>query len=115
MKILFIVFTLALSANNCHKSKIASIPPCIQARIDEIKKDKPWNPAAEVHEYTYQGKRVFYFNSRCCDFYNTVYDENCNYVCAPDGGITGTGDRKCPDFRTSAKEVRLVWKDERKP
>lgn len=115
MKTLFLFFTLSIAAHNCHKTKIPSIPPCIQAKIDEIKNGTARSPAAEVREYTYQGKRVFYFNSRCCDFYNTVYDENCNYICAPDGGFTGAGDRKCPDFSASAKEVRVVWKDNRKP
>jgi hypothetical protein len=43
-----------------------------------------------------------------------VYDRNCNYVCAPDGGYTGKGDGKCKDFDSLAKEVRLIWKDDRK-
>lgn len=112
-----ILFTLTIfltiAAEKCKKEKEGKIPACIQQKIDQIKKEPKWNPPAEVHEYIYNGKRVFYFSSKCCDQYNVVYDENCNYVCAPSGGYTGKGDMKCEDFKENAKEVRLVWKDDR--
>lgn len=111
-----IMFTLVIfvtiAAKKCGRQN-ESIPICIQQKIDQIKKQPKWNPPAEVHQYDYKGKRVFYFSSNCCDQYNVVYDDNCNYVCAPGGGYTGKGDGKCPDFKENAKEVRLVWKDER--
>lgn len=93
--------------------KKESMPLCIQQKIDEIKEQPKWNPPAEVHEYTYNGKRVFYFSSNCCDRYNQVFDENCVYVCAPSGGATGKGDGKCSDFSTQAQYVKLIWKDDR--
>ena len=89
------------------------VPVCIQQRIEEIKQQAKWNPPAEVHEYLYAGKRVFYFSSNCCDRYNELYDEKCNLLCAPSGGMTGKGDGKCPDFSTKAQYVGLVWKDDR--
>lgn len=107
-----LVIFLTIAAKKCGTQN-ESIPTCIQQKIDQIKKQPKWNPPAEVHEYNYKGKRVFYFSSNCCDQYNVVYDENCNYVCAPSGGYTGKGDGKCADFKENAKEVRLVWKDER--
>jgi hypothetical protein len=114
MKMLFVALTvLSLSAQNCSKNKEAAIPSCIKQKIDEIKTKPKWNPPAQVDEYLYRGKKVFAFSADCCDQYNPVYDENCNYICAPSGGITGKGDRKCEDFSTEAKHVRLVWKDER--
>jgi hypothetical protein len=108
-----IVIFLTIAAEKCQKGKENSIPGCIQQKIDQIKKEPKWNPPAEVHEYSYNGKRVFYFSSNCCDRYNEVYDENCNYVCSPSGGYTGKGDMKCADFKENAKEIRLIWKDER--
>ena len=112
-----ILFTLVvfvtIFANKCKKNHAEDIPSCIQRKIDQIKQEPKYNPPAEVHEYSYNGKRVFYFTSNCCDQYNVVYDEQCNYLCAPDGGFTGKGDGKCKDFQTNAKEVRLVWKDNR--
>src|SRR3954471_7539612 len=88
-----ILFTLviffAIAAKKCNKDQPDKIPGCIQQKIEQIRSEARWNPPAEVHEYIYNGKRVFYFSSNCCDQYNGVYDENCNYICAPSGGITG--------------------------
>lgn len=111
------IFTAVVFVNvayqKCEKPAAAGIPSCVQARIEEIKKQPLWNPPAQVEEYRFNGKRVFLFSSNCCDQYNEVVDESCNYVCAPSGGITGKGDRKCPTFKDSAQLVRVVWKDER--
>ena len=57
-----------------------------------------------VVEYTYKGKTVYYVVMPCCDFFNEVYDDKCNYLGAPDGGFTGKGDGKLPDFLTEAKK-----------
>ncbi len=90
-----------------------SIPPCIQKKIDSIKQQPVWNPPAEIHEYDYNGKKVYVVSADCCDRFHTAFDENCNYICAPSGGFTGKGDRKCVDFFEKAKHIKLVWKDER--
>lgn len=95
------------------KNENSDVPACVQAKISEIKAQPKWNPPSEVAEYLYNGKRVFLFTSDCCDQYIQLYDENCNYICAPSGGITGHGDGKCADFYTTATFVRLVWKDNR--
>ena len=115
MKVLYLAFTLLLmTARNCSKkAATAIVPVCIQQKIDAIRQQPKGNPAAEVYEYRYNGATVYYFSGSCCDQYNTVYDSSCRYVCAPSGGITGKGDRKCADFDSVAKRVRLVWKDER--
>ncbi len=107
------VFFMAIAQQKCNKRAEAGIPSCVQARIDAIKKEPRWNPPAEVQELRYNGRRVFLFSSNCCDQYNEVVDEGCNYVCAPSGGITGKGDQKCTDFSDKAQLIRVVWKDER--
>ena len=94
-------------------SSKSSAPACILQKIESIKKEKVWNPPAEIYEYEYDGKKVYAISANCCDFFNTVVDSECNYVCAPSGGFTGRGDGKCTDFFKVAKQVRLVWKDER--
>ena len=119
--LLLLSFTI-LASETCDKKKKSSqapsgeqsIPACIQAKIDSIKKLPRFNPPAEVNEYTYKDKRVFLFSSNCCDNFNLLFDENCKYVCAPTGGITGKGDLSCTDFIEKAKLVKLVWKDDRK-
>jgi len=108
-----LVIFLTIAVQKFTKQQELTIPACIQQKIDAIKQQPKWNPPAEVHEYNYNGKRIFFFSSNCCNQYNEVYDENCNYVCAPTGGITGKGDRKCGDFISNATKVKLVWKDER--
>jgi hypothetical protein len=91
----------------------SSVPVCIKAKIDSIKKLPLWNPPAEIYEYEYKGSKVYMLSAPCCDFFTTVVDANCNYICAPSGGFTGQGDRKCPQFIVDAKKLRLVWRDER--
>lgn len=102
-----------LGKESCTKRKETGLPSCIQARIDSIRALPKWNPLARVDEYTYKGRTVYLFSAPCCDQYHTAWDANCNYVCAPSGGMTGKGDRKCPDFGAEATLVRTVWKDER--
>lgn len=112
-----ILFTLtiflAIAAQKCKKESVLSIPDCIQQKINQIKKEPRWNPPAEVRVYEYRGKTVYYFSSNCCDQHNIVVDENCNYICAPSGGISGKGDGTCTDFLANAKELGLAWKDSR--
>jgi hypothetical protein len=110
---IFTTVLLVVTAQTCKKQHVAGLPVCIQQRIEAIKKEPKWNPPAEVHEYIYNDKRVFYFSSNCCDQYNVVYDENCHYICAPSGGLSGKGDGKCGDFNGIAQYQKLVWKDER--
>lgn len=108
-----LVIFLTIAAQKCTKQQKSLIPSCIQQKNDQIKQQPKWNPSAEVYEYNYKGKRVFFFSGNCCDQYNEVYDENCKYICAPTGGINGKGDRKCQDFISTATKVKLIWKDER--
>lgn len=110
--ILIAIAVSAITAKNCSKSK-DQVPDCVQQKIQQIQSQPKWNPPAEVNEYTYQGKRVFLFTSDCCDRYIELYDDNCQYLCAPSGGLTGKGDNKCSNFYNEATHVRLVWKDDR--
>jgi hypothetical protein len=90
-----------------------SIPSCVRQKIEDIKKEPKWNPAAQVDEYIYKDKHVFFFSADCCDQFNMLYSDSCNVLCAPSGGIAGQGDMKCVDFSKTAKYVKLVWKDPR--
>ncbi len=114
MKLFSIFFVVALYVvQNCQKQSTGNIPSCIQQKINEIKAQQKWNPPAEVHEYIYNNKSVYLFSSDCCDQYNTLVDAECNYICAPSGGLTGSGDMKCIDFSEKATHVKMVWKDVR--
>jgi hypothetical protein len=86
------------------------VPTCIKKKIDSFKLKEPHERPQSVMEYTYKGKKVYYVVMPCCDFFNEVYDSNCNYLGAPDGGFTGKGDGKIPDFVAEAKNEKLIWK-----
>ena len=114
MKVFITAWIFMLFLNSaCTVQKTATLPSCIQQKITAIQKEPKWNPPAEVNEYVYEGKTVYLFSSPCCDQYNVAYDKDCNVICAPSGGITGKGDRKCLDFHEKATFVRVVWKDNR--
>ena len=113
MKYLLVLLSLPLLlTTQCNKQQ-NKIPSCVQEKIDQIKAQPKWNPPASVNEYIYQGKHVYLFSSDCCDQYNQLIDENCNFLCAPSGGITGKGDGKCANFSTASQFVKLIWKDSR--
>ncbi|MGK2861249.1 MAG: DUF6970 domain-containing protein [Chitinophagaceae bacterium] len=90
-----------------------TMPVCIQQKINSILQEPKWNPPAEVNEYIFKGKPVYLFTSNCCDQYDSLYDKDCNFICAPAGGFTGKGDGKCVDFFKNARFTKLIWKDAR--
>lgn len=87
----------------------AVMPKCMQNKIDSFKLKEAHEKPQRVVEYMYKGKKVYFVVMPCCDFYNEVYDANCNYLGAPDGGFTGKGDGKIPDFFEEAKNEKLIW------
>jgi len=91
------------------------IPECIQKKIDNILTEPVWNPPATISKYLYYDQTVYLFSSNCCDQFNNIYDESCNYICAPSGGFTGRGDGRCTDFNQIAKLLEQVWVDVRSP
>lgn len=97
----------------CEKLDLAvDVPSCVERKIREIKKEGVRNPPAQVWEWVADGQTYFYITADCCDQYNYLYDENCNEVCAPDGGISGQGDESCPDFKGEIEKT-LIWEDDR--
>lgn len=87
-----------------------NVPACVQKLLDEAAASQPPVLPLEVVEYNYKGRKVYLFQADCCDFLNIAYDEQCNRICAPSGGFTGGGDKKCPDFDSLARKVKVIWK-----
>ncbi len=110
---ILIITGLILSLTSCEKldSEI-DVPSCIEKKIDNIKLEEVRNPPAQVWKWEVDEQTYYYVTSDCCDQYNYLYDDNCIVVCAPDGGITGMGDGKCPDFNGQIEKT-LVWEDNR--
>ena len=88
-----------------------AMPQCMITKIDSIKMNTKTNPPASVIRYTYKGYSVFYITTGCCDQFNPVYNSDCIYIGAPDGGITGKGDGKIPDFFANATNKKVVWEN----
>ena len=88
-------------------------PACILAKIDSIKAEEVWTPPAKIFSYQYSGELVYYITAHCCDIPSEVYDENCVYICGPDGGIAGPVDNFCLDFHSAKSDEILIWEDDR--
>jgi hypothetical protein len=87
------------------------IPSCMQRKISKIESEPVRNPAASVTMIITTDKTYFYIPPYCCDFYGELYDDQCNLVCNPEGGITGSGNGDCPDY-TAVEEI-VIWEDKR--
>lgn len=86
-----------------------AVPLCIKNKLDSFKLKAIHERPQKVVEYTYKGQKVYYVLMPCCDFFNEVYDGNCNFLGSPDGGITGKGDGKLPDFFEQVIHEKLIW------
>jgi hypothetical protein len=88
-------------------------PKWVDELIQKFQSDPVGNPPQSIWRYEYNGQTVYYVPPQCCDQYSTLYDATGNVICAPDGGIDGKGDGKCPDFASKRSNEQLVWKDAR--
>lgn len=88
-------------------------PAWLEKKISAWQAEEPKNPRIRIMSYTLDGKTVYYETAPCCDQFTTLYDEKGNVLCKPDGGITGRGDGRCPDFEKNRTNEKLVWQDAR--
>ena len=88
-------------------------PVWLQKRISAILAEDKQNPIIRILRYDYDGQTVYFETPPCCDQFSIVYNTKGQVVCNPDGGITGKGDGRCPDFREKRKDEKLVWQDPR--
>jgi len=71
------------------------------------------NPPALLTRCIYKDQEVYYLPPRCCDIPSTLFDSQGEEICSPDGGFTGRGDGKCPDFFEVRKDCLVIWQDNR--
>ena len=88
-----------------------NLPSCLATKIDSIRKLPDQTLPLSVIQYSYKGAPVYYVTAGCCDKFNEVYDANCTHLGAPDGGVTGKGDGKLPDFYAHATNKKVVWEN----
>jgi len=111
---LAIIIAAALIAG-CSQPTRPKNPKWIDQLIEQFKSDPVGNPPQSVWRYEYKGQIVYYVPPQCCDQFSTLYNSGGVVICAPDGGISGTGDGHCPDFFTLRTNEKLIWKDSRTP
>ena len=95
------------------ESDTTARPAWLKARIKVVLDERKRNPIIRILRYSYGGQTVYYVSAPCCDQYSDVLDTKGKLVCHPDGGITGKGDGKCPDFEKNKTNEKLVWQDPR--
>lgn len=88
-------------------------PAWLQARIQATLGHRKQNPTIRIFRYNYKGQTVYWETAPCCDQYSNLFDTKGRVICQPDGGITGKGDGKCPDFDKNKTDEKLVWQDPR--
>ena len=93
---------------------VSGVPDCIDSLINIFRVEKVQNPPRKIYRYRYNNKTVYYVPAICCDFFSDLYDDKCSLIGHPDGGFTGKGDGRMPDFHSSKKNEELVWEDKRK-
>jgi hypothetical protein len=89
------------------------VAPWLTTLIQQLQEEKPANPPARIYRYIYNNQEVYYLMGRCCDIPSKLFNLKGEVICAPDGGITGKGDGKCPDFFEKRTNETLIWEDKR--
>ena len=114
-KVWVLMFVLVVLAVGCSSTteptKEPTKPPWVLKLIVEFQLQPVGNPPQSIWQYEFAGKTVYYVPPQCCDMFGSLYDADGTYICAPDGGIAGRGDGRCPNFRAERTNERLVWKD----
>lgn len=113
----FLMAAIFLTLLSCSKDEeppncMIHKPNCIDHKIESLKKERVRSPPAEVWEWKVDNSIYYYITSNCCDQYNLLHDNECNIICAPDGGNSGEGDGNCPNFSGTILKT-LRWKDPR--
>jgi hypothetical protein len=108
--ITFLGILFLVSCSNHKKLEATtSVPLCLQTKIKTMAANPSEGLPQSVTRYNYKGQTVYYMVAHCCDKFNIVFDSACNILGYPDGGYTGRGDGKMPDFHDEATEKKIVW------
>lgn len=110
-KSLFLIILLSLILFGCTTKNISGNeePKWIKNLINENERKDIGLAYENIKKCIYQNQIAYYITSPCCDNYNYLYDKNNQVICAPDGGITGHGDGKCPNFSLDKNSCKLIW------
>ena len=92
-------------------------PKWVQRLITRLQSEPVRNPPAKIIRYTNARRSYYYVPPAAGDQFSALYNSAGKQICAPDGGITGGGDGKCPSFVRkmlfSRDPGKIVWQDTR--
>jgi hypothetical protein len=110
-KVRYLLLALSVLTVACPSSTEGTTPLWVWKLIAEFQLQPVGNPPQSIWQYEFEGKTVYYIPAQCCDMFASLYDAEGTYICAPNGGIDGRGDGRCPNFHSERRNERLVWKD----
>ena len=123
LKLLFTaaaLLALVACQQNGAKSKTQTVtihqdnaPAWLMQKVAEFQAAEPANPPVKIYRYQYQNQQVYYITGRSGDIPSELYTTDGKQLCQPDGGITGRGDGRCPDFVETRTAETLIWEDTR--
>ena len=88
-------------------------PEWLGQLIQRLGNEPVANPPLSITQYGYRGQTVYFVPQRCCDIFSDLYDAEGKIIGHPDGGITGRGDGRVPDFFGERNNEQVVWEDQR--
>ena len=92
-------------------------PKWVQRLITRLQSEPVRNPPAKIIRYTNAHRSYYYVPPAAGDQFSSLYNSAGKQICAPDGGMTGGGDGKCPSFVRkmlfSRDPGKIVWQDTR--
>ena len=89
------------------------IPEWLTDLIQQLENEPVANPPASITQSEYKAQIVYFLPQRCCDIFSDLYDADGNVMGHPDGGITGQGDGRAPEFFEERSNERIIWRDQR--
>jgi hypothetical protein len=120
MKLIVIVFTMCALLFPFVAIAHAQRPPhprWLQRLITRLQSEPVRNPPAKILRYMHSRKSYYYVPPAAGDQFSALYNAVGKEICAPDGGLTGMGDGKCPSFvrkmLANRAPAKVVWQDAR--
>jgi len=101
MKQLLLCCLILFTLSACKKVDVPDgTPSCIKQMIRKMEREGS-HKKGTVEKLMVNGVVYYVFPapSQSRDAFDEMYNEYCEYVCAPSGGITGKGSSDCPDLQ----------------
>ncbi len=108
---LLVILVVTILLIGCSPSTQTGNPDWVDRLIKQFESDPVGNPPLSIWRYTYNGQVVYYVPPHCCDIPSTLFSQDGQVICNPDGGIKGDGDGRCADFFTQRTNEQLIWQD----